>query len=225
MAWHLSRTMGRTNTRAHSNGSSSSTANPDMCLSMKAQVKRKVVLDTPLHTDEDGTVWVTNPRHWGERESAKPKNTGSEQSPTTLKSNLSEQSPLTLKSNLCRKAMGYSAVVIASGWQGVGVEACWQGVGVETNRKRPPHLGFVYASEDCHGFAIGTNNLNNYVSNVFSDLDMKQPDSERRRWDRYEKRLRPDRYDDDEEGPPRSKAKTFSFDSDEETPSSTQTDH
>ena len=205
--------MGRTNTRAHSNGSSSSTANPNMCLSMKAQVKSKVVLDTPLHTDEDGTVWVTNPRHWGERESAKPKNTGSEQSPPTL------------KSKLCRKAMGYSAVVIASGWQGVGVEACWQDVGVETNRKRPPHFGFVYACEDCHGFAIGTDNLNNYVSNAFSDLDMKQPDSERRRWDRYEKRHRPDYYDDDEEGPPHSKAKTFSFDSDEETPSSTQTDH
>ena len=169
--------MVRTQTPAHGNN------RPSMLKDMK-----KVVLDTPFHTDRYGTVWVTKPDHWVKRQFAKPKNWGQDESPPPF------------KSALCREAMWYSAVGIESEWRRV------------TKRQRPEHLGVLYADEDRHGFAIGTDNLNNYVSNAFSDLKMKQSGSERRRLDRYQ---------DHEEGPPHSKAKTFSFDSDRETPSST----
>ena len=175
MAWHLSRTMGRTKTPTYRNN------RPSMLKDMK-----KVVLNTPFHTYKDGTVLVTDTDYWVKRQFGKPKNWGQDESPPPF------------KSALCCEAVWYGAAVIEAGWRGV------------TDRKRPEHLGVLYADEDRHGFAIGTDNLNNYVSNAFSDLKMKQLESKRRRWD-----------DGDEEGPPHSKAKTFSFDSDGETPSST----
>ena len=156
---------------------------PSMLKDMK-----KAVLNTPFHTYKDGTVLVTDTDYWVKRQFGKPKNWGPDESPPPF------------KSALCREAMWYSAVGIESEWRRV------------TKRQRPEHLGVLYADEDRHGFAIGTDNLNNYVSNAFSDLKMKQSGSERRRLDRYQ---------DHEEGPPHSKAKTFSFDSDRETPSST----